>query len=99
MLAVLVFFIPFAFGLVARQSSGPPAVTVRNGTYSGIYQPTYNQDLFLGIPFAQPPLGDLRLQLPQSLNETWSDTREATQYYPECVGYGVSQLYLVLASY
>lgn len=90
MLLILTLLTSAAFGLVARQSSGPPTVTVRNGTYSGIYQPTYNQDLFLGIPFAQPPLGDLRLQLPQSINETWTDTREATQYYPECVGYGVS---------
>jgi hypothetical protein len=30
-----------------------PTVTVKNGTYSGLYSPYYHQDFFLGIPFAQ----------------------------------------------
>lgn len=98
MLMQLALLVPTALGLVARQSSGAPAVTVKNGTYNGVYQPTYNQDLFLGMPFAQSPVGDLRLQLPQSLNESWSDARQATQYYPECVGYGVSSAYPVFGA-
>jgi hypothetical protein len=34
-------------------ASGTPVVTVKNGSYSGVYNPTYNQDFFLGIPYAQ----------------------------------------------
>ncbi|PWY86478.1 cholinesterase [Aspergillus sclerotioniger CBS 115572] len=65
-----------------------PTVQVRNGTYAGLYNPTYDQDLFLGIPYAQPPTDELRFRPPQSLNTTWNDTRPATAYYNECIGYG-----------
>jgi hypothetical protein len=37
-------------------TSSSPVVTVRNRSYSGIYNPTYNQDFFLGIPYAQVSL-------------------------------------------
>jgi hypothetical protein len=67
-----------------------PTVTLKNGTYEGIHSDSYNQDFFLGIPFAQPPLGNLRLNLPASLNTSWKGVKKATEYYPECVGYGVS---------
>lgn len=56
-----------------------------------MYSSLYDQDFFLGMPFAQPPLGDLRLRQPQSLNSTWNGTRNATVYQPECIGYGSDQ--------
>lgn len=37
----------------------------------------------------RPPVGDLRFRTPQSLNSTWSGTRNATEYSPECIGYGM----------
>jgi len=37
----------------AQSGSGDPVVTVKNGSYYGIHIPTYNQDAFLGIPYAQ----------------------------------------------
>lgn len=92
MLALLAFAVPSVFGVAVRQASTAPTVNVKNGTYTGVHSPTYNEDFFLGIPFAQPPIGDLRLQLPQPLNETWSEPRSAQQYYPECVGYGGDQI-------
>ena len=30
-----------------------PSVTVRNGTYSGVHSSEYDQDFFLGVPYAQ----------------------------------------------
>lgn len=30
-----------------------PQATVQNGTYTGVYSPEYDQEYFLGIPFAQ----------------------------------------------
>lgn len=36
-------------------------------------------DVFLGIPFAAPPLGDLRFSNPQPASP-WHDLREATTY-------------------
>ena len=70
------------------QADVAPTVSVKNGTYMGLYAPTYDQEFFLGMPFAQPPLGKLRLQVPQSLNSSWTGSRNASQYSPECIGYG-----------
>lgn len=41
-------------GLGRRTGNGTaPTVTVLNGTYAGVYNDNYNQDFFLGIPYAQ----------------------------------------------
>jgi cholinesterase len=68
-----------------------PRVHVRNGTYVGVRNENYKQDFFLGMPYAQQPVGNLRFRLPQSLNESWKGERDAKEYSPICVGYGVSQ--------
>ncbi|GAA5984602.1 hypothetical protein JCM10908_003417 [Rhodotorula pacifica] len=66
-----------------------PNVTIKNGTVIGAYLPTFDQDAFLGVPFAQPPVGDLRLRRPRSLNATFSGgVYEATEYSPFCPGVG-----------
>jgi hypothetical protein len=65
-----------------------PTARVLNGSYYGIHNPTFNQDFFLGIPFAQPPVGDLRFRQAKPLNSSWADARSATEYSPECIGYG-----------
>jgi hypothetical protein len=65
-----------------------PIVSLLNGSYFGIHSDQYQQDFFLGIPFAQPPMGDLRFRLPASLNSSWTGVRNATQYSPACFGYG-----------
>ncbi|KAH9937174.1 Alpha/Beta hydrolase protein [Fomitopsis serialis] len=69
----------------------PPNATTVNGTYVGSYVAEYDQDLFLGMPYAQPPIGNLRFANPQSLNTSFNDTRDATSYSSECVGYGTDQ--------
>ncbi|KEF50996.1 uncharacterized protein A1O9_12950 [Exophiala aquamarina CBS 119918] len=79
-------------GLSIQQSTPLPSVVVKNGTYHGLHQTTYNQDLFLGIPYAQPPVGNLRFQLAQALNTSWSQPRDAKVYSPECFGYGSDQV-------
>ncbi|ETN45761.1 uncharacterized protein HMPREF1541_09594 [Cyphellophora europaea CBS 101466] len=69
--------------------SSHPLVTVKNGTYAGVHSSTYDQDFFLGIPFAEPPIGDRRFANPAPLaEESWDGTRDATTYSPFCVGYG-----------
>lgn len=61
-----------------------PAVTVLNGTYEGLYLPSFDQDIFLGIPYAQDTGGQNRFRIPQSLNTTWNGTRAAKQYGDAC---------------
>ena len=73
-------------GVVAAQSA--PTVQTVNGTYNGVYSPEYNQDYFLGVPFAQPPVNQLRFTAPRSLNQSFAEARPATEYASECVGYG-----------
>src|SRR5258708_944904 len=73
----------------AAPAAEPPTAKVKNGTYTGKHVASFNQDLFLGVPYAQPPVGVLRLQNPQSLNATF-ETKPAVDYADSCVGYGVS---------
>ncbi|KAI9049954.1 hypothetical protein LZ554_006101 [Drepanopeziza brunnea f. sp. 'monogermtubi'] len=62
-------------------------VTIKNGTVGGRYVASYKQDHFLGIPYAQPPLGPLRFTLPQPINKTWDGILNATEYGPMCSQY------------
>lgn len=73
-------------------SGSAPTVQVKNGTVAGLHSSTYNQDLFLGVPFAQPPVGELRFRNPQSINTSFSDAVQATEYANECIGYGGDQI-------
>ncbi|KAG6312818.1 hypothetical protein E4U22_001506, partial [Claviceps purpurea] len=36
-----------------RNTQQAPTVSVKNGTYEGIYSLGYHQDFFLGIPYAK----------------------------------------------
>ena len=67
-------------------SAGPgPVVSVRNGTLRGASMTVKGSDKqvqqYLGIPFARPPLGPLRLSAPQPA-ESWEGERDATQQPP-----------------
>ncbi|CAI6091975.1 unnamed protein product [Clonostachys chloroleuca] len=70
-----------------ESAPGPPTASVQNGTLTGLHLSQLNQDLFLGVPFARPPVGDLRLRHPQSLNHSWEGDRDATRRGDSCVGY------------
>jgi hypothetical protein len=66
--------------------SSPTARTL-NGTYVGQYLPSFQQDVFLGIPYAQAPVGDLRFRWPQELNSSWTGVREASKNGASCYQY------------
>ncbi|KAM0086053.1 hypothetical protein ACKRZS_001650 [Fusarium odoratissimum] len=65
-----------------------PVVELKNGSYYGTHNSAYNQDLFLGMRYAQAPLNDLRFRHPQPLNSTWDGVRNATEYQSRCYQYG-----------
>lgn len=68
--------------LTSAQSE--PQVAVLNGTYEGVHLPSFNQDAFLGIPYAQDAGGQNRFRIPQALNEPWSELRSAKNYSHAC---------------
>ncbi|OBT69082.1 hypothetical protein VE03_01420 [Pseudogymnoascus sp. 23342-1-I1] len=71
------------------QPSYPYAQTI-NGTVYGV-RDAFNQDLFLGIPYAKPPIGNLRFRQAETLSEGWQKIRFAVEYSPHCIGYGDRQ--------
>ncbi|KAH8881065.1 alpha/beta-hydrolase [Thozetella sp. PMI_491] len=67
-----------------------PIVTIKNGTYAGVYSPGFRQEFFLGMPFAQTTGGQNRFANPVSLNASWAGIRSAAAYSPFCPGYSES---------
>jgi para-nitrobenzyl esterase len=58
-----------------------PVVAVTGGkTGGGIYG---DLAIYRGIPFAAPPVGDLRWRAPQAV-KAWSDARKGTDFSPNC---------------
>lgn len=66
--------------LLASSVSCGPTVRILNGTLEGFHLTAPAQDIFLGIAYAQPPIGSLRFREPQSLNETWKGTKLVVNY-------------------
>ena len=76
----------FAIFSEAISAASPKAKTL-NGTYVGKHISSWNQDVFLGIPYAQPPTGDLRFKWPQSLSASFDEERTAKEYGDSCMQY------------
>lgn len=62
-----------------------PVVYVRNGSLVGAHSDHYNQDMFLNIPYATAPLGNLRFKGPVPYNQTYQN-RDSTSYGNACFG-------------
>jgi acetylcholinesterase len=62
-------------------SRAAPSVSIKNGTIVGSSDGTV--DSFKGIPFAEPPVGDLRLKAPRPLSKGYG-TLQATRTPRSC---------------
>ena len=61
----------------------PPSLTVDGELLVGKYVGE-NVAAFLGIPFAEPPVGDLRWRAPQALTSK-QERRDTTEFAPACM--------------
>uniref|UniRef100_F7B7G3 Carboxylesterase 2-like protein 1 n=1 Tax=Monodelphis domestica TaxID=13616 RepID=F7B7G3_MONDO len=96
-LGVLCFLI-LVKGFYSLLSTGHKADDLIRTTESGQVQGTQisikkldkSVDVFLGIPFAKPPIGALRFSPPQA-PDSWNNVRDATSYPPMCLQDGLIQ--------
>lgn len=65
----------------AQTSQDPTVVQIDAGLVKGVKNSTTLK--FLGIPYAAPPVGNLRWRAPQAV-AAWSGTRDASQFGKHC---------------
>jgi para-nitrobenzyl esterase len=68
--------------LASRAATTAPQVKVESGIVEGKPEGTVNA--FLGIPYAAPPVGELRWR-PPSPPSKWAGVRPATEFGPRCM--------------
>jgi len=62
----------------------PVQVKIENGVIEGLYDTKSGLQLYLGVPFAKPPVGNLRWKAPQQL-DNWSDVKSTKAFGPRAV--------------
>jgi para-nitrobenzyl esterase len=68
---------------IAVPSLAADRVKTANGMVEGVTEAS-GIHVYRGIPFAAPPVGDLRWKAPQPV-KNWDDVRSATQFGPRCM--------------
>src|SRR5277367_2037256 len=73
-----------AGGGASALAQGVDVVKVSEGALQGTGQGADGVRRFLGVPFAQPPVGDLRWKAPQPV-KPWQGIRSANQFGNRCM--------------
>ncbi len=83
---VVLMHLVFAFIVVSAPISSAEDVRVKiaNGELEGIVDPSTGIGSFKGIPFAAPPVGDLRWREPQPV-KNWQGVRKADKFGPRAI--------------
>ena len=74
----------FLLGFTAVASAGPLTVKTAQGKVRGKTINNGQVRAFLGLPYAAPPIGDLRWKAPEPAAH-WKGERDATKYGAHCV--------------
>ena len=82
--AVLLIIVPATSAIALAQS---PTTSTESGVISGIREGGLH--IYKGVPFAAPPVGDLRWRPPAPVTP-WTGTRKAEAFAPACMQTGVS---------
>lgn len=65
-------------------ASSPARVEISNGVLVGLVDSANGLRIFRGVPYAQPPVGELRWREPQPV-KNWKGERKATEFGPRCM--------------
>jgi para-nitrobenzyl esterase len=79
---VVLLCLALPVGLFAQLNTEKPQVKTANGIVEGVSGSGVS--IFKGIPFAQPPVGDLRWKEPQPV-KNWEGVRKADQFGPRAM--------------
>lgn len=67
-----------------NQNAFPVQITTANGIIEGEFDVKTNIQSFKGIPFAQPPVGNLRWKAPQAL-ANWTGVKQTKKFGPRAI--------------
>ena len=73
-----------ASGLAASAATAADEVTTESGKVQGASNSDHTVRIFKGIPFAAPPVGELRWKAPQPV-PSWSGVRQADKFGSACL--------------
>ncbi len=102
---IALFYINYV--LTAPEEKRIPAVTYKNpeatsvvhvaqGDITGVYSKDHEVEIFAGVPYAKPPVGDLRWKEPQEA-DSWDGVRACDTYAPMAMQPSSSTLYSSLS--
>lgn len=85
-LQILLLVIPFFSKAqqAENQNAFPVQITISNGIIEGEFDIKTNIQSFKGIPFAQPPVGDLRWKAPQPVT-SWNGVKQTKKFGPRSI--------------
>ena len=58
-------------------------IVTKQGAVQGLLSQDGRTVIFRGVPYAQPPVGELRFRRPQA-HQPWEGVRDCTQFGPRC---------------
>lgn len=70
--------------MAQNNNSFPVQTKIENGLIEGNYDTKTGLQMYFGVPFAKPPVGDLRWKAPQPL-DNWSGVKETKKFGPRPV--------------
>ncbi len=80
---ILFFGLVACASVLAQAPATGPVVSMTGGQVRGLLLPKPDGAAFLGLPFAEPPVGDLRWREPAPV-KPWGGIREASDFGPSC---------------
>ncbi len=82
---IIILASTFTFSVSAQKSSSfPVQTTVENGVIEGLYETKSGLQMYFGVPFAKPPVGNLRWKAPQPV-DNWTGVRGTKDFGPRPV--------------